>query len=165
MTELEKQIRDRTASCIATANAYFQRHFPVPDVSFNLRGKSAGVAHLQSWRVRFNPVLLEQNSDAFLNEVVPHEISHLLVYALFGKVRPHGCEWQQIMKDVFGVQPRTTHQFDVSSVSGRSFSYRCGCRKEQLTIRRHNKVQRGQAQYICKLCHQPLIWSGSFDKG
>ncbi|WP_407331372.1 SprT family zinc-dependent metalloprotease [Enterovibrio sp. 27052020O] len=159
MNELEYQTTKAVARCIAQAEAYFQCAFPLPDVLFNQRGKTAGTARLQTWQLRFNPVLLRENSQAFFEEVVPHEVSHLVVYAKFGRVKPHGKEWQAVMQQVFGVAPKTTHSFDVSSVQGKTFTYQCGCDQISLSIRRHNKVQRQQVQYFCRRCKQRLAWS------
>ena len=84
-----------------------------------------------------------------------HEISHLLTWQLFGKVKPHGKEWQAVMRDVFGVTPETTHSFDMSSVNLNTVDYQCGCGDVALTIRRHNKVLQG-VQYRCRKCNEIL---------
>lgn len=156
MTTLQNQVTERVKQCITQANRRLNKRLTMPEVRFSQRGKVAGSARLQGWEVRFNPVLLKENPDAFLNEVVPHEVAHLVVFKLFGKVRPHGREWQVIMQEVFGVAPRTTHSFDVSSVQGQTFLYRCQCSEHLMTVRRHNKVQRGQAHYRCRQCGQTL---------
>ncbi len=138
------------------AESRLGRRFARPEVTLTLRGQSAGVAHPGQNRLRFNPVLLAENPAPFLAEVVPHEIAHLLAYALHGRVRPHGREWQRLMTEVFELPPRTRHPFDVSSVAPKTFPYRCRCQEHTLTLRRHNKVQRGQAQYQCRRCQGPL---------
>ncbi|GAA4874214.1 SprT family zinc-dependent metalloprotease [Ferrimonas pelagia] len=154
--QLQQAVLDRVQQCYQQAQQRLQRPFPLPQIEFRLRGQSAGVAHLQQNRIRFNPVLLAQNPDAFIDEVVPHEIAHLLVWQLHGRVRPHGREWQSLMQSVFDRQGRTCHAFDVSSVRPQTYAYRCQCQAHQLTVRRHNKVQRGQAQYQCRRCNTPL---------
>lgn len=153
---LQVQILAKVECDYQLAERHFNRAFARPVVQFTLRGKSAGTAHLQTNRLRFNPVLLAENPQVFLNEVVPHEISHLLCYQLFGRVKPHGKEWQSIMTTAFKVVPKTTHQLNVQSVSGRQFDYFCGCGNTSLSIRRHNRVQRGQTQYRCRRCKQTL---------
>ncbi|ENO8811231.1 SprT family zinc-dependent metalloprotease [Photobacterium damselae] len=156
MSALQQQIIAQVTHCIQHANTRLQKHFSIPKVTFTQRGKIAGSARLQSWEVRFNPVLLQENPDAFIKHVVPHEIAHLIVFKLFGRVKPHGREWQLIMTQVFNIPAQTTHSFDVSSVQGQIYLYDCQCQEHQLSIRRHNKIQRQQAVYHCRSCKQPL---------
>lgn len=156
MTPLQQTVIAKVESCIHQANRHLNQHFPLPVVNFKQRGKIAGSARLQGWEVRFNPVLLAENPQAFLDEVIPHEVAHLVVFKLFGRVRPHGREWQGVMHNVFGVAPRTTHSFDISSVQGQTFIYRCQCSEHQMTVRRHNKIVRGQAVYHCRRCGSQL---------
>lgn len=156
MTPLQSQVIAKVEQCIKIANQRLNKRLPMPVVNFTQRGRIAGSARLQGWEIRFNPVLLQENPQAFLDEVVPHEVAHLVVFKRFGRVRPHGREWQVVMQEIFSVPPRTTHRMDVSSVQGTTYPYRCQCQAHQLTVRRHNKVQRGETQYRCRRCTQPL---------
>ncbi len=156
MPPLHTQVINKTRDCIALAEKKLNQSLDMPVVSFKQRGKIAGSARYSQWEVRFNPVLLAENPEAFINEVVPHEIAHLLTFKLFGRVRPHGKEWQTMMTQVFGIPARTTHSFDISSVRGSTFLYRCACRDHHLSIRRHNKIVRQQTLYHCTLCRQAL---------
>jgi SprT protein len=128
----------------------------MPSVHFNQRGKIAGCARLQKNELRFNPTLLKDNISLFLDEVVPHEVCHIVAFILYGRVRPHGKEWQSLMIDLFGLQPRTYHKMDVTKVQGKQFEYKCECGPIELSIRRHNKVVRGQQKYICRKCRVSL---------
>ncbi|RQW62864.1 SprT family zinc-dependent metalloprotease [Vibrio viridaestus] len=139
-------------------NNHFPKSMPCPDINFKLRGKSAGKAYLQLNEIRLNPVLFAENHQAFIDDVIPHELAHLVAYFYYGRVKPHGREWQYIMEQVLGVAAKTTHQFDVSSVAGKVFSYRCNCTTHQLSIRRHNNIQRGKALYSCRHCKCQLQW-------
>jgi SprT protein len=156
LSTLQIQVLERIETCYQTAEMTLKRVFPRPITQFTLRGKSAGTAHLQQNRLRFNPVLLRENSEAFLTEVVPHEICHLLCFQLFGKTKPHGKEWQSLMLTVFKVNPKTTHNFNTTSVASKEVEYRCACGPIRLSIRRHNKVLRGESRYICKRCKTHL---------
>ena len=153
----QQLVIQKVEQCINHASSYFKQRFRLPKISFNQRGKIAGCARLQSNELRFNPVLLSDNMDDFLEEVVPHEVCHLLAYKLFGKVRPHGKEWQSLMIELFGLKGQTYHQMDVTKVKGKSFNYQCECGPIELGIRRHNKVVKGKQIYICRKCRSPLI--------
>ncbi len=107
-----------------------------------MRGVKAGVAYLQKNEIKFNRTLLLENSDEFIRQVVPHELAHLIVYQVFGRVKPHGQEWQAVMTQLFNLPADTCHQFDVESVQGKMFAYQCECQTHYLTIRRHNRIQR-----------------------
>ncbi|WP_072325166.1 SprT family zinc-dependent metalloprotease [Marinospirillum alkaliphilum] len=162
LTRHEQYLRLKAAvlSCYAHAEHYYLKSFPRPEVLCNLRGRAAGMAELQRNRLRFNPVLLEENEAAFLQEVVPHEVAHLLAWQLHGRgIRPHGAEWQQIMRQVFGLAAERTHDFDVRRSARQAWIYACGCvdREHALTIRRHNRILRGHA-YVCLQCRTRLTY-------
>lgn len=160
-SHLKLQAESVVKSCMQQASLFFAQPFNIPKLSFKLKGKCAGKAYLQLWEIRLNPVLFAENIEQFLDEVIAHEIAHLLVYKLYGpKAKPHGKEWQSIMWQVFHVQPKTTHSFNLDSVRGQGFEYRCSCQVHCLTIRRHNKVLKGLANYRCTRCQQELQFTG-----
>ncbi|MBJ7222762.1 MULTISPECIES: SprT family zinc-dependent metalloprotease [unclassified Brenneria] len=138
------------------ANLALNTHYPEPAVNYQQRGSTAGSAWLQHWEIRLNPVLLQENQQSFVDEVVPHELAHLLVFARFGKVAPHGKEWRWMMEEVLQTPARRTHRFAVKSVQGKTFPYQCGCRQHELSVRRHNRVLRGETEYRCRHCGRML---------
>ncbi len=158
--ELSYKAKQVMADCIAMAEQAFKLSFPIPTITFDVRGKAAGKAYLQLNQVRLNSVLFRENTQAFLDEVIPHEVAHLITYQVYGRVRPHGKEWKGVMEAVFNVPAKTTHSFEVKSVQGKTFEYRCGCMTYPLSIRRHNKVLRKEATYSCQKCRQPLNFTG-----
>lgn len=138
------------------AEQHFSEAFPEPKVVYQQRGTSAGTAWLQAWEIRLNPVLLLENQHSFIDEVVPHELAHLLVFRRFGRVAPHGREWRWMMETVLHVSANRTHQFEISSVQSKTFPYQCSCQRHQLTVRRHNRVLRGDSEYRCRHCGDKL---------
>ncbi|WP_336622633.1 MULTISPECIES: SprT family zinc-dependent metalloprotease [Alteromonas] len=157
LTSLQRQhIADAVEGCYQRADKYFKRTFPRPALTFRRSGKNAGTAFLQQNRINLHPELFKQNEHEFIVDVIPHEVSHLLTWQLFKKVKPHGVEWQAIMIDVFHRPANATHSFDIEGVIGKQFSYACLCSSHQLTIRRHNKILKG-AQYKCRKCNGVLI--------
>lgn len=153
--EDKKALKYKGEDCFILAECFFDRPFKRPDYLFNQYGRSAGTAHLQRNIIKFNPVLYNQNKAIFVDQVVAHEVAHLIVYQHYGKVKPHGKEWQHVMEVVFHCPARTTHSLDIKDVIGKQFEYRCACATHQLTIRRHNKVLKG-ADYVCKKCKTVL---------
>jgi SprT protein len=119
--------------------------------------------------MRFNKVLLESYAEDFINEVVPHECAHVVVYHLnrsafhsgSKRPKPHGIEWQSVMRDVYRLEPKVTHNFALTSSESRQYSYVCGCvqRIHRISIIRHNKIKRGRARYLCKGCGDALVES------
>jgi SprT protein len=154
--ELISQCEEALSQRLQQAGQALQQSWPRPRLSYNQRGKAAGTAHLQRWEIRLNPLLLVENQALFLHEVIAHELAHLLVFARHGRVAPHGHHWQTMMQQVFGLTPRVTHRLDISKLQGPLFPYRCGCQEHRLSLRRHNKVQRGQSRYLCRHCGQIL---------
>ena len=153
--EDKKALQVKGEDCFILAECFFDRPFTRPAYHFNQRGRSAGSAHLQRNIIKFNPILFSQNKQQFINQVVDHEVAHLIAYQHYGKVRPHGKEWQHIMVNIFNCPATTTHSLDIKDVIGKQFNYQCLCSTHQLTIRRHNKVLRGE-KYICRKCRGVL---------
>lgn len=133
---------------------------PYPETWLDLRGKCAGQAHFGRGGLRFNPTLLSENRLAFLVDVVPHEMAHWLVHHLEEghRVRPHGREWRSVMRNLYGLEPRTTHRFDTRSASPAPYRYRCACRDHHFSRRRHALARAGQC-YICRQCRQTLVYN------
>ena len=121
-------------------------------------GSSQSPAKPIFFAIKFNRTLLLENSDEFIRQVVPHELAHLIVYQVFGRVKPHGQEWQAVMTQLFNLPADTCHQFDVESVQGKMFAYQCECQTHYLTIRRHNRIQRDKIAYLCRKCQGKLVF-------
>ncbi|MGQ7122088.1 SprT-like domain-containing protein, partial [Escherichia sp. HC-CC4] len=68
---IQQAVMRRLREKLAQANLKLGRNYPEPKLSYTQRGTSAGTAWLESHEIRLNPVLLLENSEAFIEEVVP----------------------------------------------------------------------------------------------
>src|SRR5690554_2594199 len=107
-------IMHRLEECYQLAERHFNRPFPRPQVTLDLRGQKAGVAYLSRNLLRFNGQLYRENAEDFLRQTVPHEAAHLLAHALYGeRIRPHGKEWKGLMTGLFGLPALRCHDYQV----------------------------------------------------
>lgn len=155
---LKMQVQRKLNQSLQLAEAYFKRKFTMPEVNYELRGIKAGVAYLQKNEIKFNRTLLLENADEFIRQVVPHELAHLIVYQMFGRVKPHGKEWQLVMNEIFNLPADTCHQFDIKNVQGETFEYSCACQTHFLSTRRHNRIVREKIEYLCRKCKGKLVF-------
>ncbi|WPL16242.1 SprT-like family protein [Thiorhodovibrio winogradskyi] len=161
LKHLQTVVEQRVRQLLATARQTLGFCAPNPDLRFDLRGQSAGQARFDArgrGLIRFNPWLLLRHGEEFIDQTVPHEIAHWLIFCLYGRnARPHGVEWRQLMT-LFGAEPKRCHQYDLDEIPQRrvsSHSYHCACQDHQLSAVRHNRVRKGQT-YLCRHCGQAL---------
>ena len=154
--------RAETARWIARAAERWPTAAGPVGVSFALRGRAAGEACGRTGTIRYNPELLARYGTDFLEEIVPHEVAHVVVARAFpGRRRPHGPEWRGVMA-FFGVPARACHAFETTPARrvGR-IPYRCSCPEPHLlTPRAHRRIRRGFATYHCRRCLDTLVWTG-----
>lgn len=167
-TLLTARIETRVAELLVQATSLLRRHGrrPLkPVLRFDLRGQAAGQARWQRGRqpeLRFNLAVARRHADDFVHVTVAHEVAHLVTYQCHGHTRPHGPEWQSVMRHFGIMDPRRCHNYDVESNQvrhQRRWHYECRCRIHQLSTTRHNRVQRGQASYHCRRCGETLTYA------
>lgn len=155
-------IKQRVETCYQTAERYFNCSFKRPDISFKLRGQKAGVAHICENRLRFNPVLYQENRTHFLLHTVAHEVAHLVSYQLYGNsIRAHGSEWQAVMQHVYQLPANRCHNYAVKSTAKTHYLYRCQCDAREpfaLSAQRHARINKG-LHYLCKACQAKLTYT------
>lgn len=139
--------------------APFGKSLSVPDVRFNLRGLSAGMAVVPRRRatgayLRINTDLLHRFPDEMINETVPHEVAHLVSHAFCGRL-DHGKTWKQVMAH-FGKTATRCHQMPATPArKQKRHPYLCGCREHRVGPQINARIRRGQV-YLCRVCSQPL---------
>lgn len=154
-------IHARVEECFQIAERYFTRSFKRPDISLQLRGQKAGVAHISENRLRFNPTLYTENRAHFLEHTVAHEVAHLIAYAVYGKkIRAHGPQWQGVMQQVYALPANRCHTYAVHSTLKTHYLYKCQCTQREpfaLTAQRHARINKGM-HYVCKACDARLLY-------
>jgi len=159
----ELELFEELKRCLSVCDAFFKRTFRCDYVLLNLRGKSAGQYRYDPRRrtstLRFNKALLDYYGAQFIEETVGHEVAHLVVHQYYGRnVKPHGAEWQYVMKSVLNQEPTTRHRYDLNVVPSvrktQQFSYVCKCidKVHKLGATRHNRASSGVGQYACRRC-------------
>ena len=158
----QQQVCDKTRATLALAEREYGQKFPIPPVLFDLRGRCSGMYRVRGKEcvIRYNPYIFAKYFEDNLATTVPHEVAHYVSDRLYGlaKIRPHGDEWRQIMA-VFKADDSRTADYDLGGIPTRRqryFDYRCGCQSHRLSIRRHNKLLRGEVVYNCRQCGDSL---------
>lgn len=159
---LERWALHETQRFIDLAETHFGTHITQPQVSFDLRGRAAGMvvfAERGTVHIRYNRPILQENGEAFIRQTVPHEVAHLVARTLHGaRIKPHGREWQSIMR-LFGANANRCHNFSTKNIPLRRmryFPYRCNCKYHQLSTIRHNRCKAG-VTYLCRACGTALV--------
>ncbi len=159
----KEQLISQVAVFVEMGNSKMGTNLPMPTVVFKKRGACGGTALSSKNELDFNSGLASENFDEYMNQVVPHEVAHLLKDKKYGSARgrgpnsAHGSNWQRVMMTL-GVRPDRTHSMDVSNQSTRrpqnKFIYRCeGCQKEiVMGPKHHKKVLAGNSRLRHKGC-------------
>lgn len=165
MSDLVRQATDKLRESLGVAERYFSRGFDLDEVLFDLKGRSAGQLvyseETRTFKIRINRILLEKDPFHVIQQTVPHEVAHLVVYQVYGaKISPHGKEWQSVMSDVFGLRPDRCHRIDTASASPKPYVYYCRCTKLfRLSKRMHTQLTTKRKTYKCKRCSAALVLS------
>jgi SprT protein len=136
--------------------------------------------------LKFNIVLAEDNEDEYMNQIIPHEVAHIIsaikygyiikgyrVTRKYGKViktpvyDSHGVYWQHVMW-AMDKSPDRCHTLDVSKVKQkrtiRRHVYACPvCKKEYgVTSQKHTKIcnSNGRVYPYCKVCDIEIKFTG-----
>lgn len=150
--ELKQRVEAKIQECINIAEAHYDRTFPMPKITYTLRGTIAGTATDATYTINLNAVLLNENQQTFIDRTVVHEFAHLVDGIVnpetrergYGRKRSvHGPSWKNIMIR-FGAEPSRCHTFDVSNCKTKNTSkhvWKCGCGQGEIALgpKRHAK--------------------------
>lgn len=177
--QVKERVAKKVNECVNKANLYFGRTYTIPPIHYDVRGTNGG--YHQSGAVHFNPTLLMENVEIFMERTVPHEVAHHIdtlngdnarpvrdVNRVFNDVmsgrRPrrakrsiHGPSWEKICR-IFGMTDiERCHKYDVSNAQVKiknKFEYKCGGCSQAIFMSsvRHNKFRQGRSTYWCSKC-------------
>lgn len=155
MNELLFYANETVREYILKAERIYGRRFLLPRIEFGIRGETAGRAFYKSWRIELNTQLFQENQNVFITRTIPHEVAHLISYALYGNEgMGHKTRWKSVMR-ALGVQDATRcHKYATTSarIVKRKYHYVCNCHVPHiLTSIKHNRIRRG-VKYRCRHC-------------
>lgn len=118
--ELQKECIARVREYVEIARKKLGVVMGVPQVLFSIQGTTAGRAYWPSNVIKFNPTLLFENPDTFVEQTAGHEVGHLVAHWLHEdkRIDPHGIEWKRVM-GTFGLPANRCHNYDTSNVPTR----------------------------------------------
>ena len=166
--EKQQLVIQETQAYIKQAADLFKVKNATVDITFNLKGRAAGMYRVKrkifshNREIRYNPYIFSKYFDDNFKTTIPHEVAHYisdLIYDL-RNIRPHGKEWKEIMQ-AFGADATVTAAYDLTGIPQKSktlYTYQCSCREHQIGAIRHNRIEKQGGTYICKLCKQTLYF-------
>ena len=165
-TEIRQQVEDRLDSLLTIVRTR-TFDFKLPDIYYYDNQLSAGIAH-GSKRMGLNMVHLRENTDSMVHETVAHELAHLVVHHCWlldggAKPKPHGPEWQDVMRNWFNVEPERTHDYDDTNVKAKrqnKWEAACSCTVHAITTTKQMKMAMGQRRYKCRSCGTLISLTG-----
>lgn len=150
---LMSRVSAKVDKCINEASKRFGRTFTTPKITYDVRGTVGGYYSPAGHAVRFNPVLLIENVDHYIDSTVVHEVAHAIDHEYNNGyvTKPHGRTWKMIMR-ALGVEPSRTHNYNVDNAQVRvknKFEYRCKHCGTLMTVGPsiHSKITRGQVRW------------------
>lgn len=169
-SEQQESVIAETRAYIEQAVDLFGFRDKMVDISFNLKGRAAGMYRIrcgkglifshQQREIRYNPYIFSKYFADNYTTTIPHEVAHYVTDILYGlkNIKPHGKEWKAVMH-AFGADASVTADYDLAGIPLKKqsvFTYRCDCREHQLSSIRHNKIRKRRYQYYCNYCKQML---------
>lgn len=164
----QQQVIDQTHFYIEQATSLFNLNNKPVDITFNLKGRSAGMYRVRhhaghyTREIRYNSLIFSKYFDKNFASTIPHEVAHYVSDIMYGlkNIKPHGREWKALMQ-AFGADASVTASYDLSGIPLKKrtlYTYQCSCREHQLSSIRHNKINKRRYQYYCNHCKQALYY-------
>lgn len=169
--EIQARVLHKIREVLAKGRSAYEKYhgrgapsimFTMPKVSFDVRGLRAGVASYYHWELMFNPIILMENVEDFLERTVGHEVAHLVSFTIDRELgRGHGPLWKRVMSEI-GQEPTRCHSYDTTSTliasHGAAYIFTCGCPELEHTLskRIYNSVMRDGDVRTCRKCRKAI---------
>lgn len=90
----KKQVQKLVESLIDLSNNTFvetenKESLEYSTISYKLKGKTAGIAFSSRNLIKFNEVLITENFEQFINNIIPHEVAHIVADHFFNYQKHH----------------------------------------------------------------------------
>jgi SprT protein len=165
---IRARVTAKIDECAAKINAHYGVTMPPMTVAYDINSVTlGGEAHPSKMHIRCNPVYLNEHTDHYIAQTIPHEVAHLGVHFTEGRsfytVRTrsgrtkmkrdiHGAAWQAMMR-VLGCPADRCHTYTlpegVAAVGKPKSKYSYRCTKCNATLilgpKKHTQVQAGRA--------------------
>lgn len=162
--ELIEKLEDAVNKCLENAFKIFNIRVSYPTINVTLKsirmaGRAIIIRNEDTIKntLRFNYKLYAAAPDLFINEVVPHEVAHIINYNMYERTIAHDFKWKYICLKLGGSGStyliKELHEILASISPG--YKYKCACTIHNLSTRMHNKIEKG-ASYNCKDCRKKL---------
>jgi len=144
MTE-DRLVLNKCEQVFALVNQLYGLDLREVDIRLDLSGKCAGMAQRKQGEhiIRFNYDMMKRNINLYLNNIIHHEIAHIVCFMNPSLGENHNAGWSQVCISLGGTGQCTHEELVVYS---RGLTYEYNTNKGtavRLSERMHNTVQRG----------------------
>jgi SprT protein len=147
MTTPQTRVLAKCKEVFARAMELYGTDLSKVAISFDLRGRVGGWASAKGtprrYAMRFNHDMLLREEKEMIDEVVPHEIAHIVCFMKPQLGRNHDYGWAHVCRQLGGTGNRT-HDMPVVYGNGVTYEYTTTRgHKVRLNEKRHAVIQRG----------------------
>jgi SprT protein len=144
----------RVNDAVTLGNKIYTLALPVPKISFDLKGRCAGMAihRFGKFSIQFNAdMIMREAFDHLLNDTAPHEVAHSFCQFNPQLGSNHDYGWANVCR-ALGGSGKQYHSEDVVYGKGATYEYiSCAGVPVRLSQTKHNRIQQGQS-YSSRTC-------------
>jgi predicted SprT family Zn-dependent metalloprotease len=117
MVELMRECTALTHEWVGRVNRHYDISIPPLKVIYSIKSTTAGRAYLGKNLIAYNPTLLRENADLFLDRTVGHEVIHFGAFLRY-RDAGHGPAWHRMMREM-GLDDSRCHSYNTRHVPSR----------------------------------------------